>query len=403
MATDVREEIGRRNRQRVLEQILQHGPVSRTEISNALDLNAASISRITRDLIDANLVSEHALEQPETRRGRRFVGLAPRDDGGYVIGVGINAFRQSVTLADLGNNKVSEWISLEAAGGNGEVFLRTCLEQAGRLLDESGIDRRRFFGVGMTLAGHLDKAQGRMLSAPTLGWADEVDIAALTDELLGAPLVLDTPSAAINLAEADFGIGQGYADVMTLHCSLGFGVGIRKRDDNGVDKACFGNILTQTPFPFTETQGRPQSDLSGVLGGDAVLMEVLGAEHIRNLEAKERGDLLVDLIDRANAGEQAITDVLERKGYEVAQAFAILIAIVSPQLVILAGPLTQSPAFCGSFTRNITVPGHADEHVAIEVKRSDMTHIGAARWLSIRGNVALGPLDLVALSMERIN
>ena len=113
---------GARNRNRVITEILRSPGLSRTDIGNAVGLNVASVSRITRDLIDADLIRESDAFGPKGRPGRRSVGLKPYGDGGYIIGIGLNAFRQSVTLADLENRKIAEWVSSDTPSKDGEAL-----------------------------------------------------------------------------------------------------------------------------------------------------------------------------------------------------------------------------------------------------------------------------------------
>ena len=66
---------GAQNRNRVLAEVLRRPGLLRTDIGRTVVLNVASVSRITRDLIDSGLISEKDAFGPKGRPGRRFVGL----------------------------------------------------------------------------------------------------------------------------------------------------------------------------------------------------------------------------------------------------------------------------------------------------------------------------------------
>lgn len=68
-------DIGAQNRNLVLAQILRQPPISRSAIGQALNLNAASVSRITRELIDARLVRESGLADAQGRPGAQVRGV----------------------------------------------------------------------------------------------------------------------------------------------------------------------------------------------------------------------------------------------------------------------------------------------------------------------------------------
>ena len=248
MSARSQEETGKLNRRLVLGEILKNRAISRTEIATNLGLNAASISRITRDLIDADLIVEKELSEPDGRRGRRFVQLSPVAEGGYIIGVGINAFRQSVTLADLENNKIASWEATGMPVNDGPTFLRLCAKKAARLIQENVPDQSRFFGTGLAVAGHIDKNSKVLKSAPIMGWEKEVDVASVFSEHLSGPIALETPSAAINLAETTFGMASKFSKTITLHCSLVTGIGMTIKGEGGGGTLNSSSVLSDAPF-----------------------------------------------------------------------------------------------------------------------------------------------------------
>jgi len=162
------------SRQTVLDAILRSPGISRTALAASVGLNTATISRISRALIQAGLIVEAENYGPSDRPGRRFVGLNPRSEGGYVIGIAINPFRQTVTLADLNNTKISELDVPEAPAANGTDFLQRCLDKAAQMVGRHVADQRRLFGVGIAVAGEIDSQRGVVQSAPILGWKSSI-------------------------------------------------------------------------------------------------------------------------------------------------------------------------------------------------------------------------------------
>ena len=278
-----------RNRQLVLEAVLRSPGISRTALADAIGLNVASVSRITRALIDAGLIMEADSFGPRDRPGRRFVGLKPCGEGGYAIGIAINAFHQTVTLADLSNSKIDEWNSPETPGPCGEDFLRLCLQNAADLVDAHVRDKGRLLGVGIAVAGELDAQRGYVQSAPILGWTDPVNVARLVKEILDVPLVLATPPNAMNAADADIGLGQQIENLTTLNCSLGYGIGARQGAVNG-QALEFGRIVAGIKAPGSDLT------LAQVCGGTAVLRQVYGVEGVEGIPDYQLGGMLIELI-----------------------------------------------------------------------------------------------------------
>ena len=380
-------ETGRVNRRLVFGEVLKHRLISRTEISSRVGLKAASVSRITRDLIDAELVAESQIADSEGRRGRRFVQLAPQAEGGYVIGIGINAFRQSVTLADLRNDKIASWEATGLPVEDGESFIRLCAQQAARLVEQHVGDKRRFFGVGIAVAGILDKEQTVLLESAQMGWDRPIDFRAIFSEYLDAPLVIETPSSAINLAESTFGIAQGFQNIITLNCSLVTGLSITFSGPEGEGHTSC--VLHDTPYTGEAAATGLVSQfrtLEEALSGRSLVADRLGASADSLNSDAEWGAALVDLVGRANAGDNGEAEALKDLGAGYARVLALLFAVVNPELVILAGPLAGSSDFVAGMRRQIELQ-MPKRMRAIEVAASSMTHIGAARWLSIRENL----------------
>ena len=376
-------------------QILHQPGLSRTEIGNQVGLNAASVSRISRDLIEAGLVEETDAFAPKGRPGRRLVGMAPRGEGGYVVGIGMNVFRQSVTLANLENRKIAEWIHPDYPGPDGVAFMRLCLEKAREMVDAHVPSRERFFGVGIAIAADLDTVNNEILSAPVFDWTEPIAIGRLVEELMDVPLILDTPSSAINRSEGDFGQGVAVSNLVTLHCSLGFGIGVRQQCEGTAALQEFGRVLVNGKVP--DGSGRL---LSEVCGGLSILSEIRAPGDLTGQSEAELGGQLTALIESA-AEDEVLRSILHGKGVLAARYLALIFDLCQPECLLMAGPLTASPDYVDGFSEALpTALAHPER--APDIRMSDMTPTGASRWIALSGNVAQADLDLDALKKETI-
>lgn len=73
--------IKRNNAGSVYKLIDQYGPISRIELSKRSLLAPASITKITRELIEAHLIKETQYQE-STSRGRPAIGLLPANEDG---------------------------------------------------------------------------------------------------------------------------------------------------------------------------------------------------------------------------------------------------------------------------------------------------------------------------------
>ncbi|MEM7177030.1 MAG: ROK family transcriptional regulator [Pseudomonadota bacterium] len=373
----------------VLAEVARAPGISRSDIAKQLGVNLATVSRASRDLIDCGLLQETGIKEAKGP-GRPFIGLNLRHDGGYIIGIGVNNFRQSITLANLRNEKLAEWIAPQPNGANGAAFLERCIDEAAKLVEQARLPRDRFFGVGLAIAAEIDQARGVLTEAPTFGWTDPVDVRRMVADRLKAPLAIETPSLAITQAEAEFGIARNARNILTLHCSLGFGVGVRRTGDTGAS-VDFGRILTHaqsaTPDP---------ARLDKLCGGISVLNELEGAAQIDQLPSMARASLLTRSVARAET-DPAVAKLLRNRGQLTGHYFSLLLDVLGPDLLLLAGPLAQAPDFAEGVTNAL------DQGLSSppDIQTTAMTPTGASRWLALRANVLQGAIDFTALKNGR--
>lgn len=388
------EDVGLRNRRFVLNEVMRHTKISRTQIASNLQLNIASVSRISRELIDAGLLKEAEAYGSSERPGRKFIGLELNGGGGYIIGIGINAFRQSVTLANLENKKIDEWIAPSVPGPDGEAFMIKCASIARDMVDTHVADKERFLGVGIAVAGELDEEKSILVSSPAMGWKEPIDLGRIIKGALDSPLVIDTPSSAINKAEAGFGIARDQINPITIHCSLGFGMGIQVAGGDRSERIQFGRTLIGAFSPMANGK-----DLSSECGGLAILKAALGNSAIDDLNDHQRSETLNKLVSQANNGDTETAELFAETGRNTANCFLLCIDLLRPDMIILAGPQAYSNSFKDSFAQQLSQSfGYASKLPQVVV--SEMTSTGASRWLSLHGNVINGNLNLASLRTE---
>ncbi len=88
------------NRAIVLATIQEHGPISRVELAHQLGLNPATITRITRVLLNEGLIQEEG-ESKSRGAGRKRVLLSFNHRARLVIGIFVNTHRITGAVADL--------------------------------------------------------------------------------------------------------------------------------------------------------------------------------------------------------------------------------------------------------------------------------------------------------------
>ncbi|AFV88527.1 Transcriptional repressor [Acidipropionibacterium acidipropionici ATCC 4875] len=197
---------------RLLLQVLLHGPVTRAELSSALDLSTATIARLARSLIDTGIVDECA---PVIHgRARPQVPLDIDPSRAHLLGINLTGTAATAVLTDMRTRSV--W-----TGGSplDSTAPDAVARQVAGLVSSCP---RRPAVIGIGLGG--SSADGRTVDrAAYLDW-DDVPLADLVEHETGLPCVVSNDVDALAMAEGWFGAasGQDNFNVVTIGTGIGF-------------------------------------------------------------------------------------------------------------------------------------------------------------------------------------
>jgi len=372
-----RRDLGRTNKRAVMGQIVLGGPVSRTAICQGTGLTAASVSRITRELIEAGLITAEPAPQETGRPGRKFVGLDVAAGGGYVLGIGLNVFQQAVTLADLKNNRLERRDLNLSDLSNPRVVIDYVIEAAREMIGQHVHHPQRLLGGGVAITGAVDPTTGLLRESPYFGWHDcNLDLGGELSAALGLPIHVENLPNALNLAEVRFGHVRAARNTLLVHCALGLGGSLYLDGQlTRGDRFAAGQI-GNLPITVDEDRVATLDDLSGGRG-ILVAMGYAGTE-----PADEMASNLLAAIDLANGGDADATIIMEQAGATLGQSLAKFCGLVQPEAIVLSGPLPAAAAYLESCRAGLA-RYWPTESAPVTIIVSDLSNQAAARWLAI--------------------
>ena len=335
------EKLVQNNRGLVLSQILLNGPVPRATIAERIGLTPATVSRITRQLIELGIVEEgDAIDAP--RPGRRFVSLKVRPSGCFVGGISINAFRQDVALTDLSGAVVAtRRVTCTDLSDAGQTLVQ-CAEAFNRMVDETGVDRNRLLGCGFIATGAVDPDSLIIHSAPVLNWR-QVNIRDIIGEAVGVQLHADNIPNAKNEMTHLFGVTRNRRNVLLVNVSLAVRASLLIDGNIARGKTFEVGAIDNLLMPSEHETGL--FTLDQLAGGYAVL-DKLG---ITGDAANARS--LLPLLDDDSPDVSA---AFFQAGRDLAYAVASINALLHPETVLISGPLVGSEAFCDGVRERCT-------------------------------------------------
>lgn len=210
------------NRALVIQYLRKNGICSRAQISKAMGLTGASISKIISAMIDACIVQETGFIDGE--KGRRSVGIALNVDTYKVIGIKLSRRSYSMGVFDIGGNQyetLTRAIDMDVSLGQ---VAEQMLEVAHGYLDA----HKDIYCVGMSVPGPFNVRTSEILMTTEMqGWVD-IPLKRYFDHQLPVPIFFEHDANAGALAEWWLcnHSEKGYHTMAHLLLSEGVGAGI---------------------------------------------------------------------------------------------------------------------------------------------------------------------------------
>ncbi len=365
-----RSDLGQQNRRLVLAEILYNGPIARAKIAAKIGLTAASVSRITRDLIAAGLIEEGERFSENQRVGRKFIGLRICPGGCFVTGIAINAFRQDIVVADLANNVIaSEQLHFDDLS-DAEQVIDDCASALKRLVSQTGIDRDRLVGCGVAITGAVDPVANILRSAPPLNWG-KTDVGRIVEQHLDCPVYMDNVPNAKNITAHCFGPTRNSDNILLFNASLAIGCSLMLEGQiyRGADYQ--GGLIDSMMIPDLENHRLLPVDQ--IAGGYAV---------IKSSDVETQAFQLERIIAAAEQDDAAAAMALGSAGTALAYVVKNAYSLLHPQSVIVSGPLLESSHYENALRSALDSSMEA-EMVESTIIFSPMTSQQAAQSLAI--------------------
>ncbi len=378
----------------------QEGPISRIQIADISQLAPASVTKITRQLIERGLIKE--VEQQASTGGRRAISIVTESRGFHTIAVRLG--RQDATLAlfDLGGQLLTEqhYAIPQTDQQAVELALFAAIDdfiaKQQPLLDE-------LIAISVILPGLVDPVQGIVRFMPHIGNTHWPLVSNLTARFNIASFVgHDIRSLA--LAEHYFGATRDCADSLLVRIHRGTGAGIIVN----------GNIFLGTNGNVGEI-GHIQVDPLGerCYCGNFGCLETIASNNAILQKAKmliDRGypgklnsaELsIADICQAAIQGDTLAQGLIKEVGTHLGKALAIAINMFNPQKVVLAGELTEAEAILFPvIQRCIDTQALSDFRQNLPVVRSELDNRSAIGAFALAKRAMLNGILLQHLLEE---
>ncbi|HEY2541961.1 MAG TPA: ROK family transcriptional regulator [Gaiellaceae bacterium] len=338
------------NRIAVLRMIGASGPIARTHIAKKLGLSPATVTSLTRELLDRGVV--RVADRAPSRGGRPAILLELVGGAATALGVKVAPDHLVGVLVDL-DAEIRERFELKL-----DVARADSVERIADVLEswiEAASVHGPLLGVGLGMPGVVD-VERHTVSSPMLGW-EGLLLSKQLQERLGVPVVVDNDVNTLAVSERLYGRGRDVENFITVTTGLGVGLGIVVGGDiyhgYGGGAGEFGHVSAVDDGPRCSC-GR-HGCLEAVVADPALVAQA----RAQGVIGPRQG--IGKLRTLANEGDIGATGIFATAGAVFGRAVAGLVNVLSPELILISGEGTQgwahmAPAFDRALRANIFPP-----------------------------------------------
>lgn len=323
--------------------LLEHGPLSRSRIGKLTGLSKPTASQLLVRLEAAGLVVATGTTAGRPGPGAQLYTVNPR--AGFAAGLDVSPRRIRAAVADLTGTVVGEYElatgRIRAAGAVQQVTEALDAAAGAAGLTLSGIHR-----LVIGTPGAFDPSTGQLRYASHLpGWHSTT----LLDELAAAlpmPFELENDVNLVAVAEQRLGAARGHDDFVLLWNEEGLGgaVVIGGRLHRGFTGGA-GEVgfLPVPGTPLIRQVTRANSGGFQELAGAQELPKLARKLGVPSVGGGHYTEVAPQLVARAGAAEDGpYRALLETYATALATGLASVVAVLDPELVVLAGEAITS-------------------------------------------------------------
>lgn len=318
------------NRDIILELIRTSQPISRADLSRRSGLQRSTVSQIVEQLIGERWVREGAMASPP--RGRRPTLVVVNEDL-VVIAIDLRPNQATVATVDLNGRLLDRQqapITSDAAASTKR--LTDCVERM-----RGAIPRKSIEGIGIAIPGRTDPSTQQMIFAPNLHWPD-FDLKKAVETATRLPVKMENAATACLLAEITFRRIDGVRDIVLVTVSEGIGAGV----------FADGHLILGHHGMAGEF-GHVSLDPAGIRCGcgrkgcwETFASCTAALRYYKELAPRSRTLTFHELLQLAEEGDANAAQALTRQALEIGRGLRMIIAGLSPSVILFAGDITSA-------------------------------------------------------------
>ncbi|WP_094752495.1 ROK family protein [Psychromonas sp. CD1] len=202
--------------------IEKNAPISRVTISKISQLAPASVTKITRQLLEKKLITETARQA--STGGRCAISLAPNSSAFNMLCIKIGQKKLLLTCYDLAGHK-NQQTQIDISQKSGDKLLQILLNSINVCIEHQQQHHKKISAISITLSGLIDPKNGHIIYTPN-NKLDDLPLVKILEEKFQIPSFIGNHTRSLALAEYYFGASKNSEDSILISINNGVGSGI---------------------------------------------------------------------------------------------------------------------------------------------------------------------------------
>lgn len=332
----------------VLKVIRDNGSLSRADVAKITGLTPASVTNITKMLIEDEYLVECKVGQ--SSGGRPPIMLELNPNARYVIGISIGVGMIDIVITNLSAEIIlKKSIEINEERYDYDFVFKELVKLINEVIECSKIEKEKILGAGVALHGIVNARTGMSIYSPYYGWK-EINIKEALENELNLGVYVDNDVRAMALGESWFGITKDISNFVTLNISNGIGAGIiiNNKPYYGVDFSAgeIGHIVVEGDgdkcncgnYGCLETVASNNN-----ITKKAIKLIKQGTNSVlKELKADINQLTIEDISEAAKLEDELAISIIKEAARYIGIAITNLINILNPTSIVVVGEIFEN-------------------------------------------------------------
>lgn len=326
------------NQRTILEAIFRNGSISKAELARMLHLSKPAMTDNVDTLLELGVVRESGEGKSGPGGGRRPTMLALNEQFRYIVAIDFFYTVSHFILGDLRGEVIRKISVNQTPSQNFAAWQDMAVNTVGELLSSQVIAPEDLAAIGVSSPGVVSRDRKTIQASAMAGDFDAGAFVSRLSHDFPCPVYVKNSANVYAVAEAEYGAGRGYENILYLSCGEGLGAGIlfggKLYEGNGMAAGEIGNFVT----PDTMEMPDRLEERIGVESFMNLVRDNAPAELLARLElSRPNRDLFEQVVRLWQEGELFLRGGVDRLGRQLGCIVADMVMLLNCDLVILGG------------------------------------------------------------------